>query len=196
MNDKCKSITDFLGGKHKTDHSTIEKVIANDESGEGKKSKGKNAKERWIEDLQTNEEIIKFIENSKTLKDLISKDGDKIKVNDEMLNELVPFLSRAETNYINDGEKRSLLSRFKKLFGKEPKDIKDKYDSKELQTFVYKMLDLHKKKLNARKKKIQESGIELYFGEYDEICEAIFNINANLPFFENEFEDYLNVIED
>lgn len=196
MNDKCKSITDFLGGSHKTDHSTIEKVIANDESGEGKKSKGKNAKERWIEDLQTNEEIIKFIENSKTLKDLISKDGDKIKVNDEMLNELVPFLSRAETNYINDGEKRSLLSRFKKLFGKEPKDIKDKYDSKELQTFVYKMLDLHKKKLNARKKKIQESGIELYFGEYDEICEAIFNINANLPFFEDEFEDYLNVIED
>ena len=180
MNDN-NAVKKYMGGSYKKGSSTVEK-----ENTESQRERKAKAKEEWKNEIENNEEIKKFIEESKTLKQLLDKDG---KVKQEELDGLTDILLRLENGYGKESEKKGILDKFVGLFKK--KEGNEKYDPKELQTLAFKLASAHNKNLRRRKKKIEQNKAdESYAGEYAEICERIFMLEANMYILE-EVADYL-----
>ena len=190
MNDP-KSVKQYFNGLHKKGSSTVDK-----ENTESQKERKAKAKKEWVNAIENEQSVKDLIEKSKTLKQLVDKDG---KADVEKLDDLFEKILRSENNYGETQTKKGFWKRFIELF-KKNKDNGPQYDPKELQSLSLLLKKLHNKNLRKRKK-LLESGQqnESYAGEYFDICDQIFISEATMYLFEDEkFADFMlgNITED
>lgn len=142
-----KYASDILsGGKHQYSERTDREDL---------KEHHDKVVKQYKEIIETDEEIKKFIEDSKTLKKfLLNDDGT---VNDEELEKISDNLIRVEQNYINKKKKKSFFSKIKSWFT-GVKDEDDKIDPKELASLAFKLAS---KRIKLKKQRVAE-GLEEY----------------------------------
>lgn len=187
------AITKYMSGTY-SKRSTVEK-----ENTKSQKERKAKAKEEWKNNIENNEEVKELIKNSPSLQKNLM-DGDKVKP--EALDELTDTFLRMETSYNKGKSKKSLLEKFKSLFIKD-KDVKDKYDAKEIQKLAYKLASLHSKKLKAKRKEkeknAEDSTSESLINEIELLDESIKYFDMNMTeLLSEEFLVYLkdNIINE
>ena len=187
------AITKYMNGTY-SKRSTVEK-----ENTKSQKERKAKAKEEWKNNIENNEEVKELIKNSPSLQKNLM-DGDKVKP--EALDELTDTFLRMETSYNKGKSKKSLLEKFKSLFIKD-KDVKDKYDAKEIQKLAYKLASLHSKKLKAKRKEkeknAEDSTSESLINEIELLDESIKYFDMNMTeLLSEEFLVYLkdNIINE
>ena len=174
-------ISKYFGGKYASDILSGGKHLYSERTDrEDLKEHHEKVVKQYKEIIESDEEIKKFIEDSKTLKKfLLNDDGS---VNDENLEKISDNLIRVEQNYINKKKKKSFFSKIKSWFTGD-KEEDDKVDPKELASLAFKLAS---KRIKLKKQKVEE-GLE----EYEDFT----ILEANLEIIESYINDTI-VYED